>query len=49
MGALFFAMAGVGGLAEILLYIGLALVLGSTAQYVRDGVRQLRAGPSTEA
>jgi len=49
MGALFFALAGVSGVAEILLYIGLVLVLGSTAQYVRDGLRQLRTRPSTEA
>jgi CDP-diacylglycerol--glycerol-3-phosphate 3-phosphatidyltransferase len=46
MGALFFAMAGVDWLAEACLYIGLALVLGSAAQYVRDGVRQFRARPS---
>jgi cardiolipin synthase (CMP-forming) len=49
MGALFFALAGVSGVAEILLYIGLVLVLGSTAQYVRHGLRQLRTRPSTEA
>jgi cardiolipin synthase (CMP-forming) len=46
MGALFFAMAGVEWLADACLYIGLALVLGSAAQYVRDGVRQFRARPS---
>jgi cardiolipin synthase (CMP-forming) len=49
MGALFFAMAGVEWLAEVNLYIGLVLALGSAAQYVRDGVRQARARPSTEA
>jgi CDP-diacylglycerol--glycerol-3-phosphate 3-phosphatidyltransferase len=49
MGALFFAMTGVEWLALTCLYVGLVLVLGSTAQYVRDGVRQLRARPSTEA
>jgi cardiolipin synthase len=49
MGALFFAMAGVGPLAEACLYVGLVLVLGSLAQYVRDGARQLRARPSTPA
>ena len=50
MGALFFAMAGVDWLARVLLYIGLALVLASAAQYVRDGLRQHRvraARPST--
>ena len=39
MGSLFFAMCGLKTLGEILLYIGLALVLGSTARYVRDGFR----------
>lgn len=46
MSALFFAMAGVDWLADACLYVGLALVLGSAAQYVRDGVRQFRARPS---
>lgn len=43
MGALFFAMAGLGTLAEVLLYIGLALALLASALYVRSGRRQLRA------
>jgi CDP-diacylglycerol--glycerol-3-phosphate 3-phosphatidyltransferase len=43
MGALFFAMAGLGGLAEALLYIGLALALVASALYVRSGLTQLRA------
>jgi len=46
MGALFLAMAGVGWPAEACLYIGLALVIGSAAQYVRDGRRQYRAKAS---
>jgi CDP-diacylglycerol--glycerol-3-phosphate 3-phosphatidyltransferase len=46
MGALFFAMASVEWLAEACLYVGLALVLASAAQYVRDGWRQYRARPS---
>jgi CDP-diacylglycerol--glycerol-3-phosphate 3-phosphatidyltransferase len=45
MSAIFFAMAGVGWLAHACLYVGLALVLASTAQYVRDGLRE----PSTPA
>jgi cardiolipin synthase len=49
MGALFFAMAGVHWLALGCLYVGLVLVLGSLAQYVRDGVRLMREPPSTEA
>ncbi len=47
MGALFFAMAGVDWLGKTCLYIGLALVIGSAAQYVRDGRRQYRAKAST--
>jgi len=46
MSALFFAMAGVEWLADACLYVGLVLVIGSAAQYVRDGVRQFRARPS---
>jgi CDP-diacylglycerol--glycerol-3-phosphate 3-phosphatidyltransferase len=40
MSAIFFAMAGVGRLAHACLYVGLVLVLASTVQYVRDGLRQ---------
>jgi cardiolipin synthase (CMP-forming) len=40
MSAIFFAMAGVGWLAHACLYVGLVLVLASTAQYVRDGLMQ---------
>jgi cardiolipin synthase len=47
MSALFFAMTGVGWLAEACLYAGLALVLASAGQYVRDGLRQYRSRPST--
>ena len=39
LGAPFFAMAGVHWLAEILLYIGMALALAATAAYVRVGLR----------
>jgi hypothetical protein len=46
MSALFFAMAGVEWLADACLYVGLALVFASAAQYVRDGLRQYRARPS---
>ena len=42
MGAPFFAMAGIHGLALIMLYIGLALALLASALYVRSGVRQAR-------
>jgi CDP-diacylglycerol--glycerol-3-phosphate 3-phosphatidyltransferase len=46
MSALFFAMAGVEWLGEACLYVGLALVLASAAQYARDGFRQSRTRPS---
>ncbi len=43
MGGLFFPMAGLPKLGEVLLYVGLALALLATALYVADGARQLRA------
>ncbi len=43
MGALFFAMTGLGVLAEVLLYVGLVLALLASALYVRSGRAQLRA------
>jgi cardiolipin synthase len=42
MGSFFFAMAGLHGLGEALLYVGLALALAASALYVRTGVRQVR-------
>jgi cardiolipin synthase (CMP-forming) len=45
MGAFFFAMAGLGGLGEALLYVGLALALAATVLYVETGLRQLRSSP----
>ena len=42
MGALFFAMTGLGTLAQALLYAGLALALAASALYVRGGARELR-------
>jgi CDP-diacylglycerol--glycerol-3-phosphate 3-phosphatidyltransferase len=47
MSALFFAMAGLETVGAVCLYVGLALVIGSTIQYVRDGVRAVRARPSS--
>jgi cardiolipin synthase len=48
MSALFFAMAGVGWLAEACLYVGLVLVWASAAQYAVTGWRRYRnARPST--
>jgi phosphatidylglycerophosphate synthase len=46
MGSFFFAMAGLEGLGEVLLYVGLALALLATVQYARTGLRQLRARPA---
>jgi cardiolipin synthase len=48
MGSFFFAMVGLGVLAEVLLYVGLALALLATALYVRTALRELRArtGPA---
>jgi cardiolipin synthase len=44
MGSFFLAMVGLGTLAEVLLYAGLALALAASALYVASGVRALRAG-----
>ena len=45
--AIFFALCNVDWLALACLYVGLVLVIGSTVQYVRDGLRQARAQGST--
>jgi cardiolipin synthase len=45
MGSFFFAMAGLGGLAEALLYVGLAMALLASALYVRSGLAELAAKP----
>jgi cardiolipin synthase (CMP-forming) len=47
--ALFFAMAGLETVAEVCLYVGLVLVLGSAVQYFRDGLRRRQGKPSTRA
>jgi cardiolipin synthase len=44
MSAIFFALVGLATLAEVLLYIGLALAWFAVVLYVRDGLKQLRAG-----
>ncbi len=43
MGAFFFALAGLPVLAEVLLYVGLALALFATGLYVRTGLADQRA------
>jgi cardiolipin synthase len=45
MGSFFFAMAGLQTLAEVLLYVGLALALTATVMYARSGLAQLRSQP----
>ena len=43
MGSFFFAMVGLGGTGEAMLYVGLALALLATALYARTGLRELSA------
>jgi cardiolipin synthase len=45
MFSLFLAMVSVTWVAEALLYLGLAMTIGATIQYLRDGWVQLRARP----
>ena len=45
MGSFFFAMASLGTLGEVLLYVGLALALVATVLYVRDGLPSVRGEP----
>ena len=47
MGAVGAALVGWDGIKEPLLYVGLAGSLAASAQYVRDGLRELRAGRGT--
>lgn len=42
MGSFFFAMAGLEGFGEVLLYIGLAMALCATALYARSSLHQMR-------
>jgi CDP-diacylglycerol--glycerol-3-phosphate 3-phosphatidyltransferase len=49
MFSLFLAMVSVTWVADVLLYVGLAMTLAATVLYVRDGLERLRAGPSTSA
>jgi phosphatidylglycerophosphate synthase len=43
MGSFFFAMVGLHGVGEVMLYVGLALALIATAAYMRTGLLQLRS------
>jgi cardiolipin synthase len=49
MFSLFLAMVSTTWVAEVLLYIGIALSFGATYEYVRDDWAQLRGKPSTSA
>jgi hypothetical protein len=49
MFSLFLAMVSVTWVADALLYLGLALTLGATALYVRDGIDAVRAHESGRA
>jgi CDP-diacylglycerol--glycerol-3-phosphate 3-phosphatidyltransferase len=43
MGSFFFAMVGLGGAGEVMLYVGLALALIATVLYLRSGLAEARA------
>ena len=47
MFSLFLAMVSVTWVADALLYLGLAMTLGATVIYFRDGIRELRKGDSS--
>jgi cardiolipin synthase (CMP-forming) len=49
MGAFFFALVGLGTLAEVLLYIGIALALLATVLYVRTGLATTRRRRRSQA
>ena len=49
MSALFFAMVTDDPWPEYLLYIGLAMTIGATFIYFRDGIRELRRNDSSKA
>jgi cardiolipin synthase (CMP-forming) len=49
MAALFFALTGLETLPDIFLYVGLLLALLATGLYIRSGLHQLRARPSSPA
>jgi cardiolipin synthase (CMP-forming) len=49
MGSFFFAMAGLGTLARVTLYTGLALALLASGLYLRSGLRSLHRDPAPES
>jgi phosphatidylglycerophosphate synthase len=49
MGSFFFAMVNLGGFAEVLLYVGLALALIATVMYARGSLQQLRGRAGSQS
>jgi phosphatidylglycerophosphate synthase len=49
MGSFFFAMVGLEGAGEVMLYVGLVLALLATVLYVQTGVREMRRPASSSA
>jgi cardiolipin synthase (CMP-forming) len=49
MGSFFFAMVGLEGAGEVMLFVGLALALLATALYVQTGVLEMRRRASSSA
>jgi cardiolipin synthase (CMP-forming) len=49
MGSFFFAMVGLEGAGEVMLFVGLALALIATALYVRTGMHEMRSAASSSA
>jgi hypothetical protein len=47
MFSMFLAMVSVTWVAEALLYLGLAMTLAATAQYLRDGLQAIRSSSSS--
>ena len=43
MGSFFFAMVGLAGTGEVMLYVGLALALLATGMYLRTGLTEIHA------
>ena len=48
MGSFFFAMVGLEGAGEVMLFVGLALALAATALYLQTGLRETRQGPAPD-
>src|ERR1700704_3441669 len=49
MGSFFFAMVGLEGAGEVMLFVGLVLALLATVMYVQTGLREMRSAASSSA